>query len=78
MLISFVVTEIYSTQNLSMKARGPKGPWIAHLWKRSKDTVEPFTEDHKCCSPNIKALVDFYKRISNSMLDCDPRGRVFF
>ena len=25
--------------------RGPKGPWVAHLRKRSKVTVEPFTED---------------------------------
>jgi len=28
------------------KRRGPKGPWVAHLRKRSKVTVEPFTEDH--------------------------------
>jgi len=26
--------------------RGPKGPWVTHLRKRSKVTVEPFTEDH--------------------------------
>jgi len=26
--------------------RGPKGPWVAHLRKRSKVTVEPFTEDY--------------------------------
>jgi len=26
--------------------RGPKRPWVAHLRKRSKVTVEPFTEDH--------------------------------
>ena len=26
--------------------RGPRGPWVAHLRKRSKVTVEPFTEDH--------------------------------
>ena len=30
----------------SQKTRGPKGPWIAHLRKRSKVTVELFTEDH--------------------------------
>ena len=23
-----------------------RGPWVAHLRKRSKVTVEPFTEDH--------------------------------
>jgi len=28
------------------KTKGPKGPWVAHLRKRSKVTVEPFTEDH--------------------------------
>jgi len=29
-----------------LKTRGPRGPWVAHLRKRSKVTVEPFTEDH--------------------------------
>jgi len=24
--------------------RGPRGPWVAHLRKRSKVTVEPFTD----------------------------------
>ena len=28
------------------QTRGPKGPWVAHLRKMSKVTVEPFTEDH--------------------------------
>ena len=28
------------------KTRGQKGPWVAHLRKRSKVTVEPFTENH--------------------------------
>jgi len=28
------------------KTKGPKGPRVAHLRKRSKVTVEPFTEDH--------------------------------
>jgi len=28
------------------ETRGPKGPWVAHLRKRSKVTVEPFTKDH--------------------------------
>ena len=36
-----------------LKTRGPKGPWVAHLRKRSKVTVEPFTEDHDCCPPNV-------------------------
>jgi len=35
------------------KTRGSRGPWVAHLRKRSKVTVEPFTEDHLCCPPNI-------------------------
>jgi len=35
--------------------------------KRSKVTVKPFTEDHLCCTPNIKALVDFDKKIYNSL-----------
>jgi len=39
--------------------RGPCGPWVAHLRKRSKVTVEPFTEDHLCCPPNIgRGLLD--------------------
>jgi len=29
-----------------LKTRGPIGPWVAHLKKMSKVTVEPFTEDH--------------------------------
>ena len=33
----------YKTLN---ETRGPKGPWVAHLRKRSKITVEPFTEYH--------------------------------
>jgi len=33
--------------------RGPRGPWLAHLRKRSKVTVEPFPEDLLCCPPNI-------------------------
>jgi len=28
------------------KTSGPKGPWVAHLRKRSKVTVEPFKEDY--------------------------------
>jgi len=31
---------------LNCKQEGPKGPWVTHMRKRSKVTVEPFTEDH--------------------------------
>jgi len=27
------------------KTRGPRGPWVAHLMKRSKVTVEPIIEN---------------------------------
>jgi len=27
------------------KTRGPRGPWVAHLRKRSKATVEPIIEN---------------------------------
>jgi len=27
------------------RTRGPRGPWVAHLRKRSKVTVEPITEN---------------------------------
>jgi len=27
-------------------SRGPKGPYVAHLRKRSRVKVKPFTEDH--------------------------------
>jgi len=27
-----------------LKTRGPRGPWVAHLRKRSKVTVEPIIE----------------------------------
>ena len=29
------------------KTRGPRGPWVAHLRKRSKVTVEPIIENHR-------------------------------
>jgi len=29
-----------------ISTRGPRGHWVAHLRKRSKVTVEPFTEEH--------------------------------
>jgi len=35
------------------ESRGPKRPQIAHLRKRSRVTVNPFTEDHWCCLSNI-------------------------
>jgi len=28
-----------------VKTRGPRGPWVAHLKKRSKVTVEPLIEN---------------------------------
>ena len=28
-----------------LKTRGPRGPWVAHLRKRSKVTVEPIIEN---------------------------------
>jgi len=31
---------IFSAQSQSNKTRGPKGPWVAHLRKRSKLTVK--------------------------------------
>jgi len=31
--------------NLHFKTRGPRGPWVAHLRKRSKVTVEPIIEN---------------------------------
>ena len=31
--------------------------------KKSKVTVEQFTEDHLCCTPTIETLVDFNKTI---------------
>jgi len=34
------------TELILIVTRGPKGPWVAHLRKRSKVRVEPFTEDH--------------------------------
>jgi len=40
-------------RNADTQRRGPKGPWVAHLRKRSKVTVEPLTEDHLCCPRNI-------------------------
>ena len=42
-----------SANRMHVETRGPKGPWVAHLRKRSKVTVEPFTEDHSCCPTNI-------------------------
>jgi len=33
------------TCEINFKTRGPKGPWVAHLRKRSKVTVEPFIEN---------------------------------
>jgi len=35
---------IYTGANLKI-TRGPRGPWVAHLRKRSKVTVEPIIEN---------------------------------
>jgi len=31
--------------NVNIKTRGPRGPWVAHLRKTSKVTVEPIREN---------------------------------
>jgi len=31
--------------SLTTRTRGPRGPWVAHLRKRSKATVEPIIEN---------------------------------
>jgi len=31
--------------DMNDKTRGPRGPWVAHLRKRSKVTVEPIIEN---------------------------------
>jgi len=31
--------------SITKKTRGPRGPWVAHLRKRSKVTVEPIIEN---------------------------------
>jgi len=35
----------YNFLMLSNITRGPRGPWVAHLRKRSKVTVEPIIEN---------------------------------
>jgi len=42
----YTVVSCRVLQKKKTQTRGPKGPWVAHLRKRSKVTVEPFTEDH--------------------------------
>jgi len=43
--IGFLET-FYGINNLmQIKTRGPRGPWVAHLRKRSKVTVEPIIEN---------------------------------
>ena len=34
-----------NTKNILYTTRGPRGPWVAHLRKRSKVTVEPIIEN---------------------------------
>jgi len=33
------------TQQQESKTRGPRGPWVAHLRKRSNVTMEPIIEN---------------------------------
>jgi len=35
----------HTSYSASGKTRGPRGPWVAHLRKRSKVTVEPIIEN---------------------------------
>ena len=44
MLITAIKDKTWESEH--RKTKGPKGPCVAHLRKRSKVTVEPFTEDH--------------------------------
>jgi len=32
-------------KKITKQTRGPRGPWVAHLRKRSKVTVEPIIEN---------------------------------
>jgi len=34
-----------NTYYMYLKTRGPRGPWVAYLRKRSKVTVEPIIEN---------------------------------
>jgi len=36
---------IQSLNVFEIETRGPRGPWVAHLRKRSKVTVEPIIEN---------------------------------
>jgi len=49
-LQKFMTNNVFWTKSTNTtttkQTRGPKGPWVAHLRKRSKVTVEPFTKDH--------------------------------
>jgi len=35
----------FSNISVLKETRGPRGPWVAHLRKRSKVTVEPIIEN---------------------------------
>jgi len=35
----------HASYAFSEETRGPRGPWVAHLRKRSKVTVEPIIEN---------------------------------
>jgi len=38
-------TMVWKQSKRQLKTRGPRGPWVAHLRKRSKVTVEPIIEN---------------------------------
>jgi len=37
--------EVHKNDSSIFQTRGPRGPWVAHLRKRSKVTVEPIIEN---------------------------------
>jgi len=45
--LHFSVNQLFLDLNSRkvMETRGPRGPWVAHLRKRSKVTVEPIIEN---------------------------------
>jgi len=42
---NFRINEIFYKSVCHAITRGPRGPWVAHLRKRSKVTVEPIIEN---------------------------------
>jgi len=43
---------------LAFKTRGPRGPWVAHLRKRSQATVEPIIENPRPRGIILTTLVE--------------------